>query len=104
MTGEDADRMWRAWEMDRDVVLCKKLLRYCAADVIALRHLATHLLGRLRPDFPWTLLDSIGADIGVARTEPIVAKAVAASGDPAPTTVSARTTANAGHNLKSESA
>ncbi len=83
MTGEDADWMWRAWEKDRDIVLWKKLLRYCAADVIALQHLSAHLLGQSLPENPWSLLDGIGADIDPARVEPVTAAAIAASDDPA---------------------
>lgn len=59
MTGEDADWMWRAWEKDHDVALWTKLLRYSAADVIALRHLASHLLGKPVPKRPWELLSKI---------------------------------------------
>ncbi len=59
MSGEDADWMWRAWEKDHDETLRTKLLRYCAADVIALRHLAAHLLGEPLTENPWELLSEI---------------------------------------------
>lgn len=59
MSGEDADWMWRAWEKDRDEAIHTRLLRYCAADVVALELLAHHLLGRPIPASPWALLDAM---------------------------------------------
>lgn len=61
MTGEDADWMWRAWRKDGDAGLRAKLYRYCAADVIALRHLAAHLLGEPPARDPWALLAGVAA-------------------------------------------
>jgi uncharacterized protein YprB with RNaseH-like and TPR domain len=70
MSGEDADWMWRAWEKDHDEALRRKLLRYCAADVVALRHLAAHLLGEALPENPWALLSDIPAQekAGIAES------------------------------------
>lgn len=80
MSGEDADWMWRAWEKDRDAALHRKLLRYCAADVIALRHLGTHLLGGGIPEHPWALLEGLAAPAVPGRPP---AAAPVPSADPA---------------------
>jgi uncharacterized protein YprB with RNaseH-like and TPR domain len=70
MTGEDADWMWRAWEKDRDETIRARLIRYCAADVVALRQLAGRLLDRdVEPGF--SLLDRIAPPVPAAVAAPI---------------------------------
>lgn len=72
MTGEDADWMWRAWEKDRDEAIRARLIRYCAADVVALRQLAGRLLEReVEPGF--ALLDRIAPPVPAAPVQaPVV--------------------------------
>ena len=73
MSGEDAEWMWRAWERDRDAGMRRRLLRYCATDVITLQALAAQLIGRpAPPDF--ALLDTI-ADAPSAAPAPPAAGA-----------------------------
>jgi uncharacterized protein YprB with RNaseH-like and TPR domain len=42
--GKDAELLWKLWWVRSDDAARRKLLRYCAADTVALRHLAIHLL------------------------------------------------------------
>ena len=63
--GEQAIWLWRCWERDRDAASCNSLLRYCAADVVALESVAKRLIrqaglsaeGDVEP--VWALLDAI---------------------------------------------
>ena len=71
VTGEDAEWMWRGWERDRDAGLLRRLIRYCAADVIALRLLAERLLNRPPPLAAWSLLDSLSAPTPEVAAAPL---------------------------------
>jgi hypothetical protein len=63
LDGEDAMWLWRAWERDRDENARRRVIRYCRADVVGLREIASHLLDQhLRvfsepPRGLWHLLD-----------------------------------------------
>jgi hypothetical protein len=47
LSGEDAAWLWRAWERNREARSRNRLLRYCAADVIATAFVAAEILGKL---------------------------------------------------------
>ncbi|HMP96101.1 MAG TPA: ribonuclease H-like domain-containing protein [Kiritimatiellia bacterium] len=58
--GAEADWLWRRWKMTGQPHLVAKLIRYCAADVVGLEHLAHRLIaqctGRPPPDYSWDTL------------------------------------------------
>lgn len=76
VTGEDAQWMWRAWEKDGDTGLRDRVVRYCAADVVALRLLAAKLL-EVPAEMDFSILDRLVVNFDTAPTS-----APAATGDP----------------------
>jgi hypothetical protein len=72
VSGEDAQWMWRAWEKDGDAGLRDRVVRYCAADVVALRLLAARLLD-IPAGMDFTILDRL-----VVSHEPVVTPATVA--------------------------
>lgn len=78
--GKDAELFWKLWTVRRDAAARARLVRYCAADVLALQFLAAHLLrGRgieaaVRPDL-WQLLDGLPMGPAPAAPAPLPAEA-----------------------------
>ena len=101
MDGEEAVRLWACWEEDGDKSALDKLIRYAAADVLALKVIAARLLERRHCPVAfepardiWRLLpDSAGvrglpgqAAAGPTRTGPVLALAAGPDGGPGQTT------------------
>ena len=61
--GDDAMLLWKRWEVDRDEAARRRVIRYCRADVVGLREIASHLIDQHVKPFAepppslWGLLD-----------------------------------------------
>lgn len=72
--GKEALLLWESWSILHDERARDRLLRYCAADVVALQHLARFLLVKagLQPEagLDWSILDQCAPPV-VAASIPI---------------------------------
>lgn len=75
LNGDDAMWLWRAWEHDKDASARRRAIRYCGADVIGLREIASHLLDQHLQAFAepppslWHLLEDQSSKFQVPRSK-----------------------------------